>query len=165
MLVIIIHKGCAWDKEGTYHLNKRRTSSRPPLWHRLLIRRRIERNKQQQITAQNTDTRHSRKLLTSALSRARHPRPVRRREIRVRRKVHESEIEHELRDLHNGDVLFPPDADAPCGLEVVPVHDDVDGEIEDDGDPGDGGVAEELGVAEESGCAVVVRVEEGWRGC
>jgi hypothetical protein len=58
--------------------------------------------------------------------------------------------------------LFPPDADASRGLEVVPVHDDVDGEVEDDRDPGDGGMAKELGVAEESGCAVVVGVEEGW---
>ena len=46
-------------------------------------------------------------------------------------------------------------------MEVVPVHDDVDGEVEGDGDPGDGGVAEELGEAEEGGGAVVVGMEEG----
>ena len=46
-------------------------------------------------------------------------------------------------------------------MEVVPVHDNVDGQVEGDGDPGDGGVAEELGVAEEGGGAVVVGVQEG----
>lgn len=67
----------------------------------------------------------------------------------------------ELGDLENGDVLLPPDANATRGLEVVPVHDNVDGEVEGDDDPGNGGVAEELGVAEKSGGTVVVGVEEG----
>ena len=63
--------------------------------------------------------------------------------------------------MQDGDVFLPPDADATGGLEVVPVHDDVDGEVEGDDNPGDGGVAEELGVAEKSGGTVVVGVEEG----
>ena len=58
-----------------------------------------------------------------------------------------TEVDDELDDLHDGDVLFPPDPDAPCGLEVVPVHDDVDHEIKSDRDPGDGSVANELSVA------------------
>lgn len=64
-------------------------------------------------------------------------------------------------DLQAGDPFFPPDADAPGGLEVVPVHHDVDEEVEGDGHPGDGGEADELGVAEEGGGAVVVGVQEG----
>ena len=72
-----------------------------------------------------------------------------------------TEIEDELDDLHHGDVLLPPDADATGALEVVPVHDDVDHEVEGDDGPGHGRVADELRVAEESGRAVVVRVQEG----
>ena len=72
-----------------------------------------------------------------------------------------TKIQNELGDLADCDVLLPPDADATGGLEVVPVHDDVDGEVEGDDNPGDGGVAEELGVAEKSGGTVVVGVQEG----
>ena len=53
-----------------------------------------------------------------------------------------TEVDDELDDLHDGDVLFPPDADAPGALEVVPVHDDVHHEVQGDGDPGYGGVAD-----------------------
>jgi hypothetical protein len=69
-----------------------------------------------------------------------------------------------LDDLHHGNVLLPPDPDAPSALEVVPVHDDVHQEIQCDNDPGNGGVADELGVAEQSGGAMVVGVKEGWQG-
>jgi hypothetical protein len=58
-----------------------------------------------------------------------------------------TEIDDELDDLHDGDVLLPPDADAASGLEVVPVHDDVDHKVERDRNPGNGGVSNELGVA------------------
>lgn len=78
----------------------------------------------------------------------------------VLRELWLTEIEHELDDLHDGDVLLPPDADAPGGLKVVPIHDDVDHEVESDGHPGDGGVADQLGVAEQRSCAVVVGVEK-----
>ena len=46
-----------------------------------------------------------------------------------------TEIEHELDDLHNGDVLLPPDADAARALEVIPVHDNVDHQVEHNRDP------------------------------
>jgi hypothetical protein len=65
-----------------------------------------------------------------------------------------------LGDLANGDVLLPPDADASRTLEVVPVHDNVDSQVERDDGPRDGCVPDELGVAEESGRAMVVGVEE-----
>ena len=45
--------------------------------------------------------------------------------------------------------------------EVVPVHDDMDEEVEGDGHPGDGGDTDELGVAEEGRGAMVVCMEEG----
>ena len=66
-----------------------------------------------------------------------------------------------MHDLQHGDVFLPPDADAARGLEVVPVHDDVDHEVERDRDPGHRGVANELSVAEEGGGTVVVSVQEG----
>ena len=49
-----------------------------------------------------------------------------------------TEINDELDDLETGDPLLPPDADAARALEVVPVHDDVDGQVEGDGHPGNG---------------------------
>lgn len=73
-----------------------------------------------------------------------------------------TEIKHKLHNLHDGDVLLPPDLDAPRALEVVPVHDDVDAEVQRNGDPRNGGAADKLGVAEESGRTMVVGVEEGF---
>jgi hypothetical protein len=72
-----------------------------------------------------------------------------------------TQIKHELDNLHDGDVLLPPDANAPRALEVVPVHDNVDHQVQGDRDPGDRGVSDELCVAEEGRCAVVVGMEEG----
>jgi hypothetical protein len=37
--------------------------------------------------------------------------------------------------LESGNPLLPPDADAARALEVVPVHDDVDRQVERDGHP------------------------------
>lgn len=73
-----------------------------------------------------------------------------------------TKIDDELDDLEAGNPLLPPNADATGRLEVVPVHDDVDGEVQGDGNPGDSSRADELGVAEEGSRAVVVAVEEGW---
>lgn len=74
-----------------------------------------------------------------------------------------TKINEELDDLQARDPLLPPDADATGALEVVPVHDDVDGQVQADDHPGDRGVSDQLRVAENSGSAMVVAVEEGWR--
>jgi len=66
-----------------------------------------------------------------------------------------------LDDLHDGDVLLPPDANATRGLEVVPVHDHVNGQVQGDWNPRDGGVAEKLGVGKKGSSTVVVSVKEG----
>ena len=71
-----------------------------------------------------------------------------------------TKIDEELQYLEARDPFFPPDADTAGALEVVPVHDDVDGQVEDDWDPGDGRLARQLRVAEEDRCAVMVAVEE-----
>lgn len=46
-----------------------------------------------------------------------------------------TKIENELDDLHDGDVLLPPDADAAGTLEVVPVHDNVNTQVKRDWHP------------------------------
>ena len=74
-----------------------------------------------------------------------------------------TQINDELHNLQHGDVLLPPDADATGTLEVVPVHDDVDQQVDGDGNPLDRGQTDELGVAQEGGGTVVVGVEEGQR--
>ena len=145
------------------HLDQRARRPTPPFPHRLLVRARVEPNEQHQITRQNAHPGERRELLTGTNARRRQPRVVFGGEVGVGGEVDEAQVDDELDDLQHGDVFFPPDADAAGGLEVVPVHDDVDGEVEADDDPGDGGVADELGVAEEGGGAVVVGVEEGER--
>jgi len=53
--------------------------------------------------------------------------------VRVGCKVDEEEVDDELDYLNPCDPFLPPDADAPGGLEVVPVHDDMDCQVECDG--------------------------------
>lgn len=72
-----------------------------------------------------------------------------------------TKIDDELHDLKAGNPLLPPDLDTPSALEVVPVHDYMDSQVEGDDDPRDGGRADKLGIAEESGRAMVVAVKEG----
>lgn len=127
----------------------------------LLVRGKVEGDEEDQVRRQDAHAGKGGKLLAGAAAGVGHAGEVGRGEVGVRGKVDEAEINDELDDLEAGDPLLPPDADAAGALEVVPVHDDVDGEVEGDGDPGDGGRANELGVAEESGGAMVVAVEEG----
>jgi len=65
-----------------------------------------------------------------------------------------------LRDLKDGNVLLPPDLDTTSGLEVVPVHNNVNHEVQGDGHPRNRCVAMKLGKAEKSSGAVVVRMQE-----
>ena len=71
-----------------------------------------------------------------------------------------TQIDHELGDLHDGDVLLPPDLDSARRLEVVPVHDDMNPEVEGDGHPGNGSVADQLGIAKQGSGAMVVGVQK-----
>jgi len=72
-----------------------------------------------------------------------------------------TKVNDELNDLENSDVLLPPDANATGALEVVPVHNDVDHEVQCDWDPRYGCQANQLGVAEESSGAMMIGVKEG----
>lgn len=74
-----------------------------------------------------------------------------------------TEIDDELDDLETGDPFLPPAADATGTLEVVPVHDHVDGQVQGDYDPRHGGATQELSVAEDRSRAMVVAVQEGCR--
>lgn len=143
------------------HLNESTGSASAALGLGLLVSGNVESDEQNQVAGQDAHAGERSELLASADAGARQPGEVAGGEVRVGGEVDEAEVDDELGDLQDGDVLLPPDADAARGLEVVPVHDNVDGEVEGDDDPGDGGVAEELGVAEESGGTVVVGVEEG----
>lgn len=127
----------------------------------LLVGGKVEGDEEHQVRRQDTHARESGKLLAGAAASVGHVGEVSRGEVGVRGKVDEAEVDDELDDLETGDPLLPPDADAAGRLEVVPVHDDVDSQVEGDWDPRDGGRANELGVAEESSGAVVVAVEEG----
>ena len=71
-----------------------------------------------------------------------------------------TKVDDELQYLKARDPFFPPDADPARALEVVPVHEDVDRQVEGNGDPGDWRLARQLRVAEEDCCAVMVAVEE-----
>lgn len=72
-----------------------------------------------------------------------------------------TEINDELDNLQHSDVLLPPDADTTGTLEVVPVHDNVDQQVDGDGNPLHSSQTNELSVAKQSGGTVVVGVEEG----
>jgi len=143
------------------HQRTRRPAPMPRPRRLLLIRRQVEADEQQQIAAQDRHARERGELLAGALAHVGQTRQIGAGEVGVGGEVDEAEVDDELRDLQDGDVLLPPNLDAARGLEVVPVHDDVDEQVEGYGHPGDGGVADELRVAEEGGCAVVVGVEEG----
>ena len=46
-----------------------------------------------------------------------------------------TKIQNELGDLADRDVLLPPDADAARALEVVPVHDNVNSQVQSNDGP------------------------------
>lgn len=72
-----------------------------------------------------------------------------------------TKVDDELNDLKAGDPLLPPAADSPRALEIVPVHDDVNSQVQRDHNPRHGRATKELGVAENGCSAMVVAVEEG----
>lgn len=72
-----------------------------------------------------------------------------------------TKVNDELNDLETSNPFLPPDADSTSALEVVPVHHNVNSEVESDWDPGNGRQPDQLGVAEESSGTMVVGVQEG----
>lgn len=145
------------------HFDQSAGSAATALLDGLLVGGDVESDEQNEVAGQDAHASESSELFAGALAGGRKPGEVAGGEVGVGGEVDEAQVDDELGDLQDCDVFLPPDADAARGLEVVPVHDDVDGEVESDDDPGDGGVAEQLGVAEQGGGSVVVGVEEGER--
>ena len=71
-----------------------------------------------------------------------------------------TEIKDELGDLETCDPFLPPNADTSRSLEIVPVHDYVDGEVESYWHPRHRRVSFQLGIAKESRGAMMVAMEE-----
>ena len=71
-----------------------------------------------------------------------------------------TKVDKELEDLKPCDPLLPPDPDAARALKVVPIHEDVDRQVEGYGHPGNRRLPTQLGVAEQDRCAVMVAVEK-----
>ena len=72
-----------------------------------------------------------------------------------------TDVNDELEDLQHGDVLLPPNANATGALEVVPVHHDMDQQVDGDWHPLHSSHTDKLSVAEKGGGTVVVGVKEG----
>lgn len=72
-----------------------------------------------------------------------------------------TKVNDELHDLQHGNILLPPDADTTGTLEVVPVHDNVDQQVDGDGHPLHSSQSNQLSVAKQGSSTVVVGVEEG----
>ena len=77
------------------------------------------------------------------------------------KKVGLTKINDKLNNLKTSDPLLPPDADSARTLEVVPVHDNVNHEVEGDRYPRHRCQTNKLSVAKESSGSMVVAVEEG----
>jgi hypothetical protein len=46
-----------------------------------------------------------------------------------------TESDHKLHDLQTGNPFLPPDSDSPRALKVIPVHDNVDKQVEGNHSP------------------------------
>lgn len=86
----------------------------------LLVGSEVERDEEEEVGAENEHTGDSCEFLASASTGIWHPWEVDACEVSVGGEVDEGEIDDKLGDLHNGDVLLPPDSDATRRLEVVP---------------------------------------------
>lgn len=73
-----------------------------------------------------------------------------------------TKVDDELDDLESRDPLLPPNADSAGALEVVPVHDNMHGQVERDRHPRHGRRSNKLRVAQERSSAMVVAVKEGY---
>ena len=127
-----------------------------------LVRRQVERDEQKKIGAQYSYSGKRGKFLTRAFTRCRQAREIGAAEVGIGGEVDEAKIDHELCNLQARDPFLPPNPNAARGLKVVPVHDNMDSQIESYRHPGDGGEANKLGVTQESGGTVVVGVEKSW---
>jgi len=120
----------------------------------------IKCDEQEQVTRQQPTSKQSRSFRSRTASHRRRIREVLGRKVRITREVHNEQIDHELRDLERGQVLFPPDLEPGRGHKVIVVHEYMHGEVREDRDPGYRSATVELSVAEKHGSGVVKDVKE-----
>lgn len=142
----------------------------------------VKGDEEDQVRSEDANSRESCKLFACALASVGHPLEVSGSEVGVGSKVYEAftvkvsdwagsdiksassetltKVDDELDDLKASDPLLPPAADTACALEVVPVHDHVNGQVQGDHNPRHRRATEKLSVAENSRSAVVVAVKE-----
>lgn len=138
----------------------------------------IEGDEQNKVRSEDANAGKGSELLARAFAGIGPRRVVGRNEVGVGGKVDEScemlgnatqqclysnrrtEVNDELDDLQTSDPFLPPAADTTGALEVVPVHDHVDKQVQRNDNPRHSGATKELGVAQDSGSAMVVAVEE-----
>jgi len=117
------------------HFDKSAGGTASALLCGLVVGGNIEGDEEEKVGAEDGHASEGGEFFTSTVTLVGEPREIAAGEVGVGSKVDESEVDNELNDLHHGDVLFPPDADTTSRLEVVPVHDDVNTEVEDNGNP------------------------------
>ena len=76
--------------------------------------------------------------------------------------VDPTKIKDELAYLKSCDPFFPPDTNTSRSLEVVPIHDDVDSQVESYRNPRHRGMSDQLSVAEKSRSAVMVAMKKSY---
>lgn len=75
-------------------------------------------------------------------------------------KVNKAQVQNKLDNLETGDPFLPPDANASSSQKVVPVHNDVNTQVQGDWDPRNRSGADQLGVAQQGGGTMMVGVQE-----
>jgi len=95
----------------------------------------VEGDEKDQVGGDYTHARESSKFFSGALSCIWHPLEVGGSEVGVRCEVDEAKVNNELDNLKTSDPFLPPDADSTCALEVVPVHNNVNHQVESNWDP------------------------------
>jgi len=126
----------------------------------LLVGLLVESNEEEEITGEECTSENGGAFRASALSTVGDLGSISGSEKSVGSKVDDAEIDDELGDLASGEVLLPPDLVSNGSSGVVSVHENVDGQVENDGDPRDGSATVKLNVAQKSGVGVVEDVEE-----
>lgn len=125
----------------------------------------VECNKQNEIRRQDTAAGvggyHSTSTVTTSWQDTQQLREVGIDDLLVGSKVNKAQIQHELNDLETSDPLLPPNSDASGSQEVVPVHDNMDTQIQGNGHPGNGSQTDQLGVAQQRGGTMMVGVQKG----
>lgn len=113
-----------------FHFDQCTRSPSTALACRLLVGSGVEPNEEHQVRGENRHASEGSKFLARADTHSWEVGEVGGAEVGIGGEVDETEVDDELQDLEHGDVLLPPNANTARRLEVVPVHDNVDCEVE-----------------------------------